>query len=120
MVTYMDLDVWKKANLLYGEVSRLVILLPYNLRGLADQMVRSAASIPSNIAEGNGRSSTKEYLKFLSYSQGSLNELRTQLNLYEISMPEQKEKIMKARVLCGDISRMLNRLTEKLESKIKK
>ncbi len=49
--------------------------------GLAAQMRRAAVSIPSNIAEGQARSSSKEFLHFLSFSLGSLAELETQLEL---------------------------------------
>ena len=48
---------------------------------LANQLQRAAVSIPSNIAEGHARSSTKEYLRFISISQGSLAEAETQLEL---------------------------------------
>ncbi len=48
---------------------------------LANQLQRAAVSIPSNIAEGHARSSTKDYLRFLSISQGSLAEAETQLEL---------------------------------------
>ena len=47
--------------------------------GLVDQIKRSSVSVPSNIAEGSGRSSNKEFSRYLSISKGSLNELNTQL-----------------------------------------
>jgi len=49
--------------------------------GLAQQMQRAAVSIPSNIAEGAGRNSAKEFLNFIGISRGSLAELETQLQL---------------------------------------
>lgn len=51
----------------------------YELYGLTSQMRKSAVSIPSNIAEGAARNSTKEYINFLSIAQGSCSELETQL-----------------------------------------
>jgi len=64
------------------EVYSLVKRLPKEeLYGLSDQMRRAAVSIPSNIAEGQGRKSTKEFLQFLSIANGSRTELETQLLL---------------------------------------
>ena len=57
------------------------ILPPYEKNGLADQMGRSSVSIPSNIAEGHARDTTKEYIKFLNYAKGSAAELQTQIML---------------------------------------
>ena len=49
--------------------------------GLADQLRRAVVSIPSNIAEGHGRGTTKDFARFLTLAQGSLNEVSTQLEL---------------------------------------
>lgn len=65
-----------------SEVYKLTALLPkYETYALADQMRRAAISIPSNVAEGYGRESTKEYVVFLSYAKGSVMELKTQLQI---------------------------------------
>jgi len=115
--SYMDLNVWKKSMELSEKVRILTECLPYSERSLSDQMKRSSVSIPSNIAEGNGRSSTKEYLKFLSYAKGSLFELQTQLKLYEKICGVDKELVLKAKVLSIDIGKMLNKLMSVLEAK---
>jgi len=117
--SYMDLNVWKKSMALYEKVCILTESLPFSERSLADQMKRSAISIPSNIAEGNGRATTKEYLKFLSYSKGSLFELQTQLKLYEKSCSANKDEVLKAKVLSTDIGKMLNKLISVLETKVR-
>ncbi len=77
-----DLIAWQKAMELAREVYRVACRLPDSERfGLQSQMRRAAVSIPSNIAEGFGRESTTELIRFLRVSRGSLFELRTQLRL---------------------------------------
>lgn len=77
-----DLVAWQKAMELAREVYRVAGCLPDSERfGLQSQMRRAAVSIPSNIAEGFGRESTTELIRFLRVSRGSLFELRTQLRL---------------------------------------
>ena len=79
---FRKLIVWQKAM----EMTRLVYAVakrfPAEERfALADQLRRAAASVPSNIAEGNGRASNKDYAHFLSIARGSLYETMTQLDL---------------------------------------
>ena len=74
---FEDLEVWKRAAKLSGNIYReLKGLKDY---GFKDQITRSGLSIPSNIAEGFERGSQKENLVFLSYAKGSSGELRTQI-----------------------------------------
>ena len=74
---FEDLEVWKKAVKLSGEIYKeLRQLKDY---GFKDQITRSGLSIPSNIAEGFERESQKENINFLSYAKGSSGELRTQI-----------------------------------------
>ncbi len=80
--SYRDLLAWQKGMDLvvqcYRESSRLPTEERYGLRA---QMRRSAVSIPSNIAEGWGRRSRREYLRFLRIAQGSIFELLTQVEI---------------------------------------
>ena len=81
---YRQLVVWQKAmelvKLVYGQIR----LLPSEERfALADQLRRAVTSIPSNIAEGNGRASNKDYAHFLAIARGSLFETMTQLEIAE-------------------------------------
>src|SRR5688572_716960 len=79
---YRDLIVWQKAMDLVVEVYRLTSGFPPTERyGLISQMQRCAASIPSNIAEGQGRGSDKEFQRFLAIANGSRCELETQVML---------------------------------------
>ena len=80
--SYRDLIVWQKAMDLAAEVHLLSKAFPRDeLYGLTSQVRRAAISVPSNIAEGQARQSTAEFLNFLSYAQGSLAEVDTQILL---------------------------------------
>lgn len=76
---YKNLDIWKKSVVLTIDVVKKIKDVKLPLWGLRDQIVRSAISIPSNIAEGSERNSNKDFARFLSISKGSSAELRTQL-----------------------------------------
>ena len=80
MNNYKELKVWQKSMDLVENIYRLSASLPENEKyGLMSQIQRSAVSIPSNISEGAGRNSNKEFKNFLSFAYGSSNELNTQL-----------------------------------------
>src|SRR5690348_7309713 len=82
---YRDLLVWQKAMYLVEEVYQLTSRFPPDERfGLAAQLRRAAVSIPSNIAEGQARKSTREFVQFISLAEGSLAEVDTQLLLSEL------------------------------------
>ncbi len=78
--SHEDLDVWRRAIDLVDRVYDLCATLPTAEKyGLVGQLQRAAVSVPANIAEGCGRDTTKDLLRHLSISQGSLAELRTLL-----------------------------------------
>ena len=80
MKDYKEQFIWKKAKDLAVIIYRLTNHYPKKeLYGLISQINRSALSIPSNIAEGYSRPSTKEYIRFLYIALGSTRELETQL-----------------------------------------
>lgn len=75
-----DLQAWQLAIQMVKDVYALTANFPPSeTYGLAQQMRRSAVSVPSNIAEGAARNSTKEFLHFLGIARGSLSELETQI-----------------------------------------
>ena len=83
-MTHKDLDVWNRSVDLVVKIYKLTNELPENEKfGLISQIKRSSISIPSNIAEGAGRSSAKEFIRFVDIANGSLSELETQLILTE-------------------------------------
>ena len=80
--SYRDLEVWRLGLDLVETIYRCTAEFPKSeTYGLSAQMRRAAVSIPSNIAEGQARSSSKEFLHFLSIALGSLAELETQIEL---------------------------------------
>jgi len=82
--SYRELLVWQKAMDLATMVYGLTEPFPKReVYGLAAQLRRAGVSVPSNIAEGYGRGSRREYLQFLTIAQGSLKELETQVLLGE-------------------------------------
>ncbi len=92
--SHKDLKVWKESMTLVIGVYRISQSFPkHEVYGLTSQMRRAAVSIPSNIAEGAGRKSNKEFMRFLYISLGSLAELETQLDiaLRLEYIPENKE-----------------------------
>ena len=82
MKNYRDLVVWQKSMELVSEIYRHTKSFPEDERyGLTLQLKRSSISLPSNMAEGYGRNSTQDYIRFLRIANGSLFELQTQLEI---------------------------------------
>ncbi|MFS4468031.1 four helix bundle protein [Maribacter sp. 2210JD10-5] len=102
-----DLKIWNKAIKLVKEVYLIISELPKEEKfGIVSQIKRSAVSIPSNIAEGAGRNSQKEFKYFLSIANGSAYELQTQLILIiELNLII-KEKVQPVIELCVEIQKM--------------
>jgi four helix bundle protein len=76
--SYRDLEVWKRSIALVTDIYAATSqFLPSENFGLVQQIRRAAVSIPSNIAEGQFRNSTKEFKQFLSIALGSAAELET-------------------------------------------
>jgi len=102
-----DLIIWQKAMVLTKKVYIIASDLPQDEKfGLTSQIKRSAVSIPSNIAEGAGRNSKKEFKHFISIANGSTYELETQLRLLVELKLIVKEKIQPLIDLCIEIQKM--------------
>ena len=114
--SFRDLIVWQRAMELAEESVLLAERLPVGkLRSLRDQIQRSAASIPANIAEGNGKQRTGDYLRYLSMANGSLMELQTHIELAARLHLASGTEVAKARGLSEEVSRMLRALIRALE-----
>ena len=115
MDSYQDLIAWQKSMQLVKEVYTLVKTLPKEEQfALSDQMRRAVVSIPSNIAEGYGRNSTNDYIRFLNIARGSKYELDTQIQICVMLNYISKEKAATALELSEEIGRMINALIKKL------
>lgn len=113
---FKDLSVWQKAMDLTVTVYKIIRKLPNEERfALSDQLRRAAVSIPSNIAEGQSKDSTREFIRFLRIARGSAAEVETQLLLCNRLGYVEAEEID---IVCNDvkfISIMLYRLIDSLE-----
>lgn len=82
MSTFRDLKIWQKSIVLVTNIYDKTKSFPIEeLYGLTSQIRRASISIPSNIAEGYGRESKQEYIRFLNISISSLFEVQTQLEI---------------------------------------
>ena len=109
--SYKELVVWQKAIDLTVAVYQLTKKFPKDeLFGLVSQMRRASVSIASNIAEGEGRKSKKEFSRFLGISLGSKAELETQLILCERVGLADKSEISLIKNSLDEVGRMLAKL----------
>jgi len=117
---FKGLIVWQKSIDLIDEVYRLTRLFPKSeTYGLSSQMQRASVSIAANIAEGNGRDSTKEYIHHLSYSLGSLAEVETYLVVGVRLGYAQQVVTIGLESKCDEIGKMLRSLQKALRSKLR-
>jgi four helix bundle protein len=117
--SYRDLKVWQLAMQLTERVYRMTDSFPAReIYGLTSQVRRAAVSVPSNIAEGHARDSTKEYLRFLSVAQGSLAELETQVELSKRLGFAKETDITDVLNNSAEIGRMLAGLRKSLSAKL--
>lgn len=110
---YQDLKVWQRSMELVTAVYKRTAEFPkHELYGLTSQIRRAAVSVPSNIAEGQGRRSPKEFCQFLRHAKGSLMEVETQtivaVRLSYISS-ESGNAVLK---MSAEIGKMLNGLID--------
>ena len=114
------LEVWQHSMDLAVKVYEITDKFPkHEIYSLADQMRRAAVSIPSNIAEGRGRSSTKDFVRFLNIAKGSLYELQTQCILSNkigyLSHQDCKLIVSQCEDLAHKIKGLIKRLQKDLE-----
>ena len=116
--SYKDLLVWQKGISLAKMIYELTRPYPAEEKfGLVSQMRRAAVSIPSNIAEGQARHTTGEFIQFISHAEGSAAELDTQLILsVDLGFCPQPNALPIYEAI-DELRRMLNALRRKLSSR---
>jgi four helix bundle protein len=117
---YQELIAWQKAIALVTEIYSITAGFPQSeIYGLTSQLRRAAVSIPSNIAEGQGRATPGEFVQFLCHARGSLFEVETQIviakNLKYLTA-EQQETMLGS---LSELGRILNGLIASLQQKTK-
>jgi four helix bundle protein len=117
--THRDLKVWQLGMEIAERMYQITKAFPDDERfGLISQLRRAAVSIPANIAEGNARNSTKEYLRHLSIAVGSLAEIETLLDLSQRLRFGQPTSIDLLVELVGEERRMLRGLQRSIRAKL--
>lgn len=117
--SYKDLLVWQKGILLVEKTYKFSNSFPKEeAYGLTSQIRRCSVSFPSNIAEGYGRNQTKDFIRFLQISSGSLYEFETQLEIAFRLDYTTHEVYIEALNLSTEIAKMLSSLIHKLKLSI--
>jgi four helix bundle protein len=117
--SFRDLIAWQKAMDYVVLVYRHAALFPREeLYGLTCQLRRAAVSIPSNIAEGHGRQSTRDFLKFLAIAYGSLNESQTQVLLAQRLKFLEDRACSELLEVSYEVARLINGLIKSLNQKL--
>ena len=107
MHDYKKLRIWQRSMDFAIAIYHLTSQFPIDERfGLSSQLKRAAISIPSNIAEGAGRNSKKQFAYFLSIANGSTTELETQILLVQRLKLCLEDKIKPILVLCIEVKKM--------------
>jgi four helix bundle protein len=114
--SYRDLLIWQKSMNLVTEIYKATSAFPREeIYGITSQIRRSSVSIPSNIAEGYGRSSTGDYKRFLHISLGSLYELQTQIEISNRLSYIDVDSYTKLGSASNELERMMNSLISKIK-----
>jgi four helix bundle protein len=117
--SYRQLKAWQLAMDVASDVYKLTASFPkYEVYGLSSQVQRAAVSVPSNIAEGSSRNSTKEFLHHISIAVGSLAEMETQLLLAARLNYGNAQEIDDALARCAEVGKMLRGLQRSLRTRL--
>mgnify|MGYP006183563367 CR=1 FL=1 len=114
MHRFKDLEIWKSSRKFCSEIYAITSNFPESEKfGLTNQLRRASVSVPSNIAEGSGRTSDKEFLYFLNIALGSSYELETQTllisDIYQIEIDNFLTKLHLIQKQIGSLKRTLEK-----------
>ena len=119
MKSFEELDAWEKAHGMVLAVYRASGTFPKEERfGVVAQLRRAASSVPANIAEGFGRRSTKDFLRYLEIAGGSLEETRYFLRLSKDLNYLKDEEFKALRAMCDEAGRLLGGLSQALRRRM--
>jgi four helix bundle protein len=119
MNNFRKLNIWKNSVELATEVYEITIQFPKSeLYGLTSQIRRSVISVSSNIAEGAGRQSQKEFIQFLNIAKGSCYELETQLLISKNLKYTSEESYLALESELIKIEKMIYALIKKVKNKL--
>lgn len=117
--SYRDIKAWQKAIELVVETYSCTRAVPREeIYGLANQLRRAAVSVASNIAEGKGRRTDKEFLVFLHHARGSVFEIETQLTIAGRLGYVTQAEVRRMGEFAGEIARMLNGLIKSIRPNV--
>jgi four helix bundle protein len=118
-LSFRDLRVWQEATKLTTEIYKSTGDFPkHEVYGLTQQMRRAPVSIPSNVAEGKGHRSDKEFVRFLLHARGSLLELQTQVLIAEELQYFRDQQGTRLLAMADAVGRGLNGLINSMGEKI--
>jgi four helix bundle protein len=115
---YRDLIAWKKAFELSLVIYQVTAKFPIDEKfGIASQLRKAGVSIPSNIAEGQGRNSKAEFLHHLYFAQGSLKEVETQLLISDALGYIGSDQATKLAAMAAEVGRLIHGLSRSLRKR---
>jgi len=118
-MNYEELNVFKESHKFVLEIYKITETFPNEEKfRLVDQLIRASYSIPSNIAEGNSRNTTKDYINFLYNARGSANEIKYFLLLSRDLGYISIKRYLELKTKIEDIIKMLNGLINSLRGKL--
>jgi len=117
--SFKDLRVWQEAMTLTVEIYRSTGDFPkHEVYGLTQQIRRAAVSVPSNIAEGKGHYSDKEFSRFLFHARGSLQEVQTQILIAEQLQYLSEKEGQRLTIMAEGVARALSGLIASLRERV--